>query len=74
MLFSPPQSPDLNPIENLWPELNRKVNKRTCQSEEQLFECLKHAWENLSDDYLHKPIESMPQRCRKDIKKPWISY
>ena len=28
MLEWPPQSPDLNPIESLWAELNRKLNKR----------------------------------------------
>ena len=58
----------MNPIENLWAELNKKVNKRICQSEEQLFECLKQAWENLSYDYFHKRVASMPKHRRKVIK------
>ena len=37
----PAQSPDLNPIENLWSELDRRVDKRECTGEEELFECLK---------------------------------
>lgn len=36
VLFWPPQSLDLNPIENLRAKLNKKVNNCTCQSEEQL--------------------------------------
>lgn len=61
-------APDLNPLENLCAELNRKLNKRTCQNEEELFQYLKQASENLSEDYLHKLVESMPRRCRKVIK------
>ena len=64
----PPQSPDLNPVEYLWAELNRKLNKRTCQKEEEWFQYLKQAWEDLSEDYLNKLVESMPRRCRKVIK------
>ena len=68
VLSWPPQSPDLNPIENLWGEINRKLRKRTFQSEEQLFDSLKQEWVNLSNDYLKKLVESMPNRCRKVIK------
>ena len=40
VLPRPAQSPDLHPIENLWFELDRRVDKRECKSEEELFECL----------------------------------
>ena len=62
----PAQSPDLNPIENLCSELDRRVDKR--ESEEELFECLKKAWANLDHGYLAKLIESMPKRCNRMIK------
>ena len=64
----PPQSPDLNPIENLWSELDRQTERRSCNSEEELFKQLKEQWEKLSPDYLKKLVESMPRRCEKVIK------
>ena len=38
-----PQSPDLNPIENLWGQLNRLTQDRNPQNEDELFDILKHA-------------------------------
>ena len=32
----PPQSPDLNPIENLWDHLERKIREHTIQNQNQL--------------------------------------
>lgn len=29
----PPQSPDLNPIENLWSDLDRQTKRKSCNSE-----------------------------------------
>ena len=54
----PAQSPDLNPIENLWAELNGITKKRKPKNEDELFEVLKRGWESLSIEYLHSLIES----------------
>ena len=64
----PAQSPDLNPIENLWSEIDRQLEKRESNSEDELFECLKETWEALSVDYIHKLVESMPKRCAEVLK------
>ena len=53
----PAQSPELNPIENLWPQLNRITMERKPTNEEELFEVLKRGWESLSIEYLHGLIE-----------------
>ena len=68
VLLWPAQSPDLNPIENLWFELDRRVDKCACNREEELFECLKRAWANIDHGYLAKLLESIPKRCKRIIK------
>ena len=64
----PAQSLDLNPIENLWAQLNRITMEHKPTNEEELFEVLKRGWESLSIEYLHGLIESMPRRCKAVIK------
>ena len=59
----PAQSPDINPIENLWAELNRVTNDRKPNNKEVLKEVLKDGWQLITEDYIHKLIESMPHRC-----------
>ena len=63
----PAQSPDLNPIENLWNELDRRLKNRVCNSEDELFEVLKEGWEALPQEYLEKLVDSMQNRCRAVI-------
>ena len=39
----PSQSPDINPIENLWYILDRETKDRLCQNEDDLFKTLEKA-------------------------------
>lgn len=64
----PPQSPDANPIELLWEELDREVRKLCPTSETHLWECLKTAWGRLRATTLQKLVERMPRICAAIIK------
>jgi hypothetical protein len=58
----PAQSPDLNPIENLWSILDERCKARKPHSEEDLIQVLREAWEGLGVDVLENLVASMPQR------------
>jgi hypothetical protein len=61
------QSPDLNPIENLWSILDRQLCNRKCNSEDELFQALMQAWENLPTDLLDQLVGSIHDRCQAVI-------
>lgn len=63
----PAQSPDLNPIENLWAIIEARLTKRKCSNEEELFELLLRQWNSIEDELLHNLICSMPRRCQAVI-------
>ena len=64
----PSQSPDLNPIENLWSILDENLKDRKPQNEAELFDVLKKGWENISLDQLQYLADSMPRRIAAVIK------
>jgi hypothetical protein len=64
----PPQSSDLNPIENLWSILDQQTREIRPQSDEQLFEILENGWKNIHIDKLNSLVDSMPRRCAAVIK------
>lgn len=59
----PAQSPDLNPIELVWDELDRRVKAKQPTSATHLWELLKQTWEELSEEYLISIVERMPRVC-----------
>lgn len=58
----PAQSPDLNPIENLWSILDRRLKDRKVNTLDELFKTLQDGWNKLDTDLLTRLCDSMPHR------------
>jgi transposase len=63
----PSQSPDLNPIENLWAIIEQRLASRVAKNEAELFKMLSDCWSNLAPELLNALVESMPRRCQAVI-------
>jgi transposase len=66
----PAQSPDLNPIENLWDILERRVRKYKPMpsTKNDFFELLKREWYQIDEGELTRLVKSMPNRINNVIK------
>uniref|UniRef100_A0A0K8W065 Transposable element Tc1 transposase n=1 Tax=Bactrocera latifrons TaxID=174628 RepID=A0A0K8W065_BACLA len=65
----PAQSPDINPIENLWEIVNRQINREQVHgNKNKLFDALKQAWDGIKDTHINNLISSIPKRCAAIIK------
>jgi len=60
----PPWSPDLNPIENLWNDLKRRVYNRFPQTMEQLEQIIREEWEATDLNFIKRICRSMPDRLQ----------
>ena len=58
----PPFSPDMNPIEHLWDELERRMKKYHPKNKEELKEILLKEWNNIGTDVTEKLVDSVPNR------------
>jgi transposase len=63
----PPYSPDLNPIENLWNDMARRVEQVQAGTMEVLQEAVAQEWKSTSKGYLQTLVHSMPARCQAVI-------
>lgn len=64
----PSQSPDLNPIENLWFVLKKKVSKRRCKNIEELKVAVVEEWNSISVETCKKLIKGIKKRFEEVIK------
>ena len=62
----PSKSPDLNPIEHLWDQLDKRVRQRqpTPQTLYQLRQMLQQEWRTIPTNNVRNLTESMPKMCR----------
>jgi len=64
----PPQSPDLNPIENLWGHMKRQLKRRNPNSREDLAEYIRDEWEKIPKSHCTNLIHSLSKRMRDVIE------
>ncbi len=74
----PANSPDLNPIKNLWGIVKRKMRDTRPNNADDLKATVKETWASIPPQQCHKMITSMPRRTEAVIKAkgalPSIEY
>jgi hypothetical protein len=60
----PSQSPDANPIENVWGIMKSHLAGKRIFTLKQLSYQIKKIWNSLSTEYAETLVESMPRRCQ----------
>lgn len=60
----PPNSPDMNPIENLWAIMKRRVEELNPTNVNELIEIIIDVWNNVSVNEIHNLIDSMNSRLQ----------
>ena len=71
LLSWPPQSPDLNHIENMWGIVKRRIRQKypyPPKNKDQLYQGIETIWSNLTKDDCLRLYDSMPVRIQAVLK------
>ncbi len=69
VLSWPGNSPDLNPIENLWMLVKKKISARNCSSLDDLRNAIRSVWcTEITTELCKKLVASMPKRIAAVLK------
>jgi transposase len=76
LVETPPQSPDINSIENLWSLSEKKNRKCRCSSRQILIENLKKEWDKIGQKVTANLVNSIPRRLQAiiDAKGLYTNY
>jgi transposase len=69
VLDFPPYSPDLNPIENLWHDVQRRMEGRPAATKPEVEQLLAETWAATSSQLCSKLALSMPHRIAQVIER-----
>ena len=64
----PPQSPDLNPIENLWDIVDKTIDRSKATNLDKLWEAIQNAWYSIPIGICQRLVDSMGKRCQAALK------
>ena len=66
----PAQSPDLNPIEHLWNEMDRRLRRleTPVRTQDHLWDAIQKIWVELGSDVCKKLVDTMPTRINDVIR------
>jgi hypothetical protein len=64
----PPNSPDLNLIENVWSYVSNKVKARGCHNVAEFSQAVPEEMANVPQHFIDKLFASMPNRIKEVIK------
>ncbi len=66
----PAQSPDLNPIEHLWNEMDRRLRRleTPVRTQDQVWDAIQKIWVELGNDVCKKLVDTMPARINDVIR------
>ncbi|GFV43385.1 transposable element Tc1 transposase [Trichonephila clavipes] len=67
-LHTPPQSPDLSPIEHRWDLLEPKIRQHNISSKDMLKSVLKDEWEKISAEGTIKLFDSMSKQFQEVLE------